>query len=107
MHQLNEIQRVIQELGLPDEFFIRRRVARALSIPESDVDVEQSIVHSQVEDPVLFGVSPVWYNVSLNGGSPSCTCPDGDRTIYCKHRIALMFRGAESRKAGLAVREGV
>ena len=69
MYHLNEIQDVIKELGLPDEFFIRRRVARALSMPDSEVEVEQSRVHSQA--------SPVWYNVSFNGGSPSCTCPDG------------------------------
>ncbi|MFQ6044147.1 MAG: SWIM zinc finger family protein [Candidatus Poribacteria bacterium] len=31
------------------------------------------------------------YIVNLNHGDPYCNCPDGERTLFCKHRIASLL----------------
>ncbi len=84
MLTLDEVRETITNLSLPDEPFIRRRVARALMISPCDVNLTTGTVFSQSQGGIQ-------YQVNLDSGSPSCSCPDGDRTIYCKHRIALML----------------
>ena len=92
MFSLDLISEVISNLDLPDDYFIRRRVARALWIPRCDIDVENNTVFSQT-------LGGLMYHINLDSGSPSCTCPDGDRTIYCKHRIALMLANRRNHEA--------
>ena len=40
-------------------------------------------VRSQYDDKI--------YTVEVNHGNPHCTCPDNERTIFCKHSIASMM----------------
>jgi len=93
MYDLEEVRKIIIQLSLPDEPFIRRRVARAMGMSKSSIDVEHQRVHSQASPEI-------WYNINLDSGSPSCSCPDGNRTIFCKHRIALMLAVVNENEKG-------
>ena len=73
-------------LGLPvNEPFINRRIAKAFDLVESHKV-------SQIDDG-LFRVQSQYepdksYIISTNHGAPECSCPDGKRTVWCKHQIA-------------------
>ncbi|TET28732.1 MAG: hypothetical protein E3J73_00455 [Candidatus Bathyarchaeum sp.] len=77
-----------KSLGLPTDGFIQRRVARAFDLVETNKvnEVTDGIfrVRSQYE-------ADKSYIVNLNHGEPACDCPDGERTINCKHRIASLL----------------
>ena len=77
-----------KSLGLPTDGFVQRRVARAFDLVESNkvMEVDDGIfrVRSQY-DPSKS------YIVNVNSGTPSCDCPDGAKTINCKHRIASLL----------------
>jgi hypothetical protein len=86
---LKLINETAVSLGLPtNQSFINRRIARAFDLVESNkvsiLDDGIFRVRSQYE-PELS------YIVNLNHGEPSCDCPDGERTINCKHRIAALL----------------
>jgi hypothetical protein len=87
-----EIIGTAKSLGLPTDGFIQRRIARAFDLVESNkvsiLDDGIFRVRSQYE-PELS------YIVNLNHGEPSCNCPDGERTIFCKHRIASLLYQAK------------
>jgi hypothetical protein len=83
-----EIISTAKSLGLPSDGFIQRRVARAFDLVESNKV-------SQIDDGI-FRVRSQYdegksYIVNVNSGDPSCDCPDGERTINCKHRIASLL----------------
>ncbi len=84
-----EIQQTAVRLGIPDHPFVARRIARAYNLVETnkvnEVSHEEGLyrVHSQCDEKI--------YTVELNHGNPHCTCPDGERTIFCKHSIASML----------------
>ena len=83
-----EINATAKTLGLPTDGFIQRRVARAFDLVNTNKvsEVTDGIyrVRSQYEPDKA-------YIVNLNHGEPSCDCPDGERTINCKHRIAALL----------------
>ena len=83
-----EIIGTAKTLGLPTDGFIQRRVARAYDLVNTNKvsEVTDGIfrVRSQYEPDKA-------YIVNLNHGEPSCDCPDGERTINCKHRIAALL----------------
>jgi len=83
-----EIIETAQVLGLPTDGFIQRRVARAYDLVESNKV-------SQIDDGIFrvrsqYDASKA-YIVNVNHGQPSCDCPDGERTVNCKHRIASLL----------------
>ena len=84
-----ELQATAVRLGIPDHPFVARRIARAYNLVETnkvnEVSHEEGLyrVHSQRDEKI--------YTVELNHGNPHCTCPDGERTIFCKHSIASML----------------
>ena len=81
----SDIITTAKSLGLPTDGFIQRRIARALDLLQSNkvdrIDDDLFRVHSQYEPNKH-------YIVNVNHGHPSCDCPDGKRTIWCKHQIA-------------------
>ncbi|MBC8228973.1 SWIM zinc finger family protein [bacterium] len=83
-----EIINTAKSLGLPSDGFIQRRVARAF-------DLVATNKVSQIDDGI-FRVRSQYepdksYIVNVNHGAPNCDCPDGERTINCKHRIAALL----------------
>ncbi len=84
-----QIQDTAVSLGIPTIPFFQRRIARAYDLVETNKVNEISHddgfyrVHSQYDDKI--------YTVELNHGNPHCTCPDNERTIFCKHSIASMM----------------
>ena len=80
-------------LGIPTIPFFRRRIARAYDLVETSKVNEISHddgfyrVHSQYDDKI--------YTVEVNHGNPSCSCPDGAKTVFCKHMIASMMIAQE------------
>ena len=83
-----EIIDTAKTLGLPTDGFVQRRVARAFDLVESNKV-------SQIDDGIFrvrsqYDASKA-YIVNVNHGQPSCDCPDGERTINCKHRIASLL----------------
>ena len=82
-------------LGIPDHPFFQRRITRAYDLVETnkvhEVSHEEGLyrVHSQSDEKI--------YTVELNHGNPHCTCPDGERTIFCKHSIASMLVALEAK----------
>jgi len=91
---IKELDATAVMLGLPEgHSFIRRRISRAYDLLNSNkvTEITDGIfrVRSQYE-PNLS------YIVNLNHGEPSCNCPDSERTIYCKHRIASMIFAQKS-----------
>ena len=83
-----EIINTAKSLGLPSDGFVQRRVARAFDLVATNKvhEVTDGIfrVRSQYEPDKA-------YIVNINSGAPSCDCPDGERTINCKHRIASLL----------------
>nr|MBC8236002.1 SWIM zinc finger family protein [bacterium] len=77
-------------LGLPTKGFVQRqgRVAHAYDSTLSNqvIEIDDGIfrVRSQSEPHKS-------YLVNINRGHPSCDCPDGQRTLNCKHRIASLL----------------
>jgi hypothetical protein len=100
-----EIIGTAKSLGLPTDGFIQRRIARAFDLVESNKV-------SQIDDGI-FRVRSQYepdksYIVNLNHGEPSCDCPDGERTINCKHRIAaLLFNQNKQAQAIVARNEAI
>ncbi len=100
-----EIQQTAVRLGIPDHPFVARRIARAYNLVETNKVNEISHddgfyrVHSQYDDKI--------YTVELNHGHSHCTCPDNERTIFCKHSIASMMvaRKQERKAPVLTVKE--
>ena len=98
-----EISKTAVRLGIPDHPFTHRRIARAYNLVETnkvnEVSREDGFyrVHSQYNDKI--------YTIELNHGNPHCTCPDGERTIFCKHSIASMMVGQEHKAKSLIVKE--
>jgi len=80
-------------LGLPTKGFVQRRVAHAYDSTLSNqvMEIDDGIfrVRSQSEPQKS-------YIVNINRGHPSCDCPDGQRTINCKHRIASLLIASQS-----------
>ena len=80
-------------LGIPTIPFFQRRIARAYDLVETNKVNEISHddglyrVHSQYDNKI--------YTVEVNHGNPHCTCPDGKRTVNCKHMIASMMVAQE------------
>ena len=80
-------------LGIPTIPFFQRRIARAYDLVETNKVNEISHddglyrVHSQYDDKI--------YTVEINHGNPNCTCPDGKKTVFCKHMIASMLTAFE------------
>jgi hypothetical protein len=77
-------------LGLPTKGFVQRqgRVAHA-----SDSTLSNQVM--EIDDGI-FRVRSQYqphksYLVNINGGHPNCDCPDGQRTLNCKHRIASLL----------------
>jgi hypothetical protein len=99
----SDIITTAKNLGLPTDGFIQRRIARAYDLVEtnkvSKIDDGIFRVRSQYEPNKS-------YIVNLNHGEPSCDCPDGERTIFCKHRIAsLLYMQRNQRQPKLIVKE--
>ena len=100
-----QISETAVRLGIPDHPFVARRIARAYDLVATNKISEISHdgglyrVRSQYEDKI--------YTVELNHGKSHCTCPDNERTIFCKHMIASMMTAFErERKASvLTVKE--
>ncbi len=103
-------------LGIPTIPFFQRRIARAYDLVETSKVNE--ISHDDVESHGEAEASPVCsiyrvrsqydpkaiYTVELNHGNPHCTCPDNERTIFCKHSIASMMVTKErERKASVLI----
>ena len=93
-----QISQTAVRLGIPDVAFTHRRIARAFDLFETSKVNELSHdegfyrVHSQYDDKI--------YTVEVNHGNPSCSCPDGAKTVYCKHMIAsLMMAFEQEQKA--------
>lgn len=88
-----QISNTAVRLGIPDVPFTHRRIARAFDLFETnkvnEVSREDGIyrVHSQYNDAI--------YTVEVNHGRPHCTCPDGKKTVFCKHMIASMMTAFE------------
>lgn len=86
-----------KSMGLPTDGFVQRRLARAFDLLRQDKVTEV--------DDGIFRVRSQWdedkrYIVNLNHGHPSCDCPDGRRTINCKHRLAsLIFAERQVKKS--------
>ena len=82
-------------LGIPTIPFFQRRIARAYDLVETNKVNEISHddglyrVHSQYDDKI--------YTVEVNHGNPSCSCPDGAKTVFCKHMIASMMIAFEQK----------
>jgi hypothetical protein len=98
---LKIINETAVSLGLPsNQSFINRRIARAFDLVEGNkvAEVTDGIfrVHSQYEPNKS-------YIVNLNHGEPSCNCPDGERTINCKHRIAALLFSQKQAKPLFAI----
>ena len=91
-----EIIDTAKSLGLPSDGFVQRRVARAIDILDSNkvTEIDDGIfrVHSQYDENKS-------YIVNVNHGQPYCDCPDGERTINCKHRIASLLYAQKQSKA--------
>ena len=89
-----QISKTAVRLGIPDVPFTHRRIARAFDLVATNKVNEVSHddgfyrVHSQHDDKI--------YTVEVNHGKPSCTCPDGKKTVYCKHMIASMMMAFEN-----------
>ena len=84
-------------LGIPTIPFFQRRIARAYDLVETNkvtfVTDDISRVRSQYDPKAI-------YTVEVNHGNPHCTCPDNERTIFCKHSIAsMMLAKAQEQKA--------
>jgi hypothetical protein len=100
-----EIIGTAKSLGLPTDGFIQRRIARAFDLVESNKV-------SQIDDGI-FRVRSQYepdksYIVNVNHGAPYCDCPDGERTINCKHRIAaLLFNQNKQAQAIVARNEAI
>ena len=96
-----KISETAVRLGIPDHPFVARRIARAFDLVATDKVNEVSHddgfyrVHSQYDDKI--------YTVELNHGNPSCTCPDNERTIFCKHSIASMLVALEAKPKARAI----
>ena len=96
-----EINSTAVSLGIPTIPFFQRRIARAYDLVETnkvnEVSREDGFyrVHSQYNDKI--------YTVEVNHGNPHCTCPDGERTIFCKHSIASMLVALEAKPNKLVV----
>ena len=91
-----QIIETAQVLGLPTDGFIQRRVARAYDLVESNKV-------SQIDDGIFrvrsqYDASKA-YIVNVNHGQPSCDCPDGERTVNCKHRIASLLYARKQSQA--------
>ncbi len=89
-----QISETAVRLGIPDVPFTHRRIARAFNLVETnkinEVSHEDGIYRVQSQyDPKAI------YTVEVNHGKPSCTCPDGKKTVYCKHMIASMLTALE------------
>ncbi len=80
-------------LGIPTIPFFQRRIARAYDLVETnkvnEISHDEGLyrVHSQYNDKI--------YTVEVNHGNPHCTCPDGKKTVHCKHMIASMMTAFE------------
>jgi len=86
---IKELDQTAVMLGLPEgHSFIRRRISRAYDLLNSNkvTEITDGIfrVRSQYEPEKS-------YIVNLNHGDPYCNCPDGERTLFCKHRIASLL----------------
>ena len=90
-----KISQTAVKLGIPDHPFVARRIARAYNLVEThkvnEVSHEEGLyrVHSQYNDKI--------YTVEVNHGRPHCTCPDGKKTVFCKHMIASMLVALEAK----------
>jgi len=98
-----EIIGTAKSLGLPTDGFIQRRIARAYDLVESNkvskIDDGIFRVRSQYEPDKS-------YIVNVNHGAPYCDCPDGERTINCKHRIAsLLYQARQAQAKPLILKE--
>ena len=93
-----QISNTAVRLGIPDVPFTHRRIARAFDLVETNKVNEVSHddgfyrVHSQYDDKI--------YTIELDHGNPHCTCPDNERTIFCKHSIASMMMAFENEQRG-------
>jgi len=91
-----------ESLGLPTDGFVQRRVARAFDLVETDkvTEVTDGIfrVRSQYDASKA-------YIVNVNHGAPMCDCPDGERTINCKHRIASLLWMQKHEAKALIIKE--
>jgi hypothetical protein len=100
----SEIITTAKNLGLPTDGFIQRRIARAFDLVNtnkvSKIDDGIFKVRSQYE-------ADKYYVVNLNHGEPSCDCPDGERTINCKHRIASLLFSQKQAQAIVARNEAI
>ena len=100
-----KISQTAVKLGIPDHPFTQRRIARAFDLVETnkvnEVSHDEGLyrVHSQYDDKI--------YTVELNHENPHCTCPDGKKTVYCKHSIASMMvaHEQEQKAPSLIVKE--
>ncbi len=96
-----QISKTAVRLGIPDVAFTQRRIARAFDLVATDkvseVSREEGLyrVHSQYDDKI--------YTVEVNHGNPHCTCPDGKKTVHCKHMIASMLVAFEGKQNKLVV----
>ena len=97
-----QISNTAVRLGIPDVPFTHRRIARAFDLFETnkvnEVSREDGIyrVHSQYNDAI--------YTVEVNHGRPHCTCPDGKKTVFCKHMIASMMTAFEQERGAIRQR---
>ncbi len=88
-----KISKTAVKLGIPDHPFTQRRIARAYNLVETnkvnEVSHEEGLyrVHSQSDEKI--------YTVEVNHGNPNCTCPDGKKTVFCKHMIASLMVAQE------------
>ena len=96
----SEIITTAKSLGLPTDGFIQRRVARAYDLVNTNkvsrIDDGIFRVRSQYEPDKS-------YIVNLNHGEPACNCPDGERTIFCKHRIASLLWTRKHEQAKMTI----
>ena len=91
-------------LGIPTIPFFQRRIARAYDLVETnkvnEISHDEGLyrVHSQYNDKI--------YTVEVNHGNPHCTCPDGKKTVHCKHMIAsIMTAFEQEQEPKLTVKE--
>jgi hypothetical protein len=93
-----QISKTAVRLGIPDVAFTQRRIARAFDLVATNKVIEIS------REDEIYSVGSQYdanksYVVNLNHGAPSCDCPDGDRTVYCKHHIASLLYANQEQKA--------
>ena len=96
---IQELNQTAVSLGLPEnQPFLQRRIARAYDLVQSNKVSQIDWVRCVDTTPStgIFRVRSQYepdksYIVNLNHGEPSCNCPDGERTINCKHRIASLL----------------